>query len=424
VPIKVINKITGKPIAGATLGVADTVVKTDERGEATAVLPPENDKIEGVIQSEGYNQQKVAVKISHLAIKENTFQIVPAGKLYYLSKRTGKINVMKSDLDGGNASVVLAATGNESEDDTILLASRDWQYLALKSRRDSPNAKLYLIDTATDKLTEIDGGDATISLIGWSGHRMVYQIQRTNVKLWQAKRGALKSYDAEKKQLATLEETSGEGTAENDYADSEIQSVNILSDRLVYSIIWFAGYGSSSKLDGKKHAIISVKPDNTNRQTLKDFDVKTVSYINSVQSEVGEIYFRAFVSSASTFYTYANGKVEPDSTMTDEKFNKPYPTFLISPTSESTLWYESRDGKNTLFVGDGAGKKGNEVASLSEYTPYGWFSDNYVLVSKNSSELYIMPSNGAGSTGQILKITDYHKPSTSFYGYGYGYGGL
>jgi hypothetical protein len=77
--------------------------------------------------------------------------------------------------------------------------------------------------------------------------------------------------------------------------------------------------------------------------------------------------------------------------MTDEKFNKSYPTFLISPTGDNTFWYEARDGKNSLFVGDSRGDKGNEVATLSEYTPYGWYSDGYILVSKNGSELYILP---------------------------------
>jgi hypothetical protein len=81
-----------------------------------------------------------------------------------------------------------------------------------------------------------------------------------------------------------------------------------------------------------------------------------------------------------------------------------------------------RDGKNALFIGDtNAGNK-KQIASLSEYSPYGWYSDSYVLVSKTSSQLYIMsPTN---PNEPPLKITDYYKPAQTFQGYGYGYGGL
>lgn len=423
VPFKAVNKLTGKPLAGVTLSAADTQAKTDENGEATIVLPPTSEKVEATVSADGYNQQKVTVVVSPLAVKTNTFQLVSTGKVYYLSKRTGVINVMKADLDGANAQVVLAGTGKESEDDTILLASRDWQYLGLKSRRDSASAKIYLIDTATDKLTEVDSGDAQLSLVGWSGHRLVYQVQRNNVKVWENRRNALKSYDAEKKQLTLLEESVGEGTSDSDYASTELQSVSILSDRITYDLIWYAGYSGGMRLQDKKHSIVSIQPDKSNRQVLKDFDAKQVSYIQTVQSEVGEIYYRAY-GATPELYTYENGKVTADSALTNETFNRSYPTFLISPTGESTFWSESRDGKNTLFVGDASAKNGKEIATLSEYAPYGWYSDNYVLVSKGGSELFIMPSNGIGASGKVVKITDYHKPATSFFGYGYGYGGL
>ncbi len=424
VPIKTVNKLTGKPLAGVVLSVADSQVKTDEKGEATIVLPPENSKLEGLVKADGYNDQKVQVVVSHLAVKENTYQLVPSGQLYFLSKRTGRIDVMWANLDGSEPKVFLPAIGTESESDTILLASRDWKYLALKSRRDSGLAKLYLIDTETEKLTEIEGGDSNFALFGWSEHRLIYHTQHNNIGLWQNKQSALRTYDADKKQLSTIEETVGEGTSNLDYANSAIQTVNILSNKIIYTVFWHASSTSSPYLNGKKNTIISIGSDNTNKQILKDFDAQKVNYLSAVQSEVDEIYYRTYTPTDSQFYTYENGKVELDKDMNNEKFDKSYPTFLVSPTAESTLWYEQRDGKNTLFVGDGSGNNGKEIASLSEYSPYGWYSDNYVLVSKGGSELFILPSNGVGTTGQIIKITDYHKPAFNFSGYGYGYGGL
>jgi hypothetical protein len=93
---------------------------------------------------------------------------------------------------------------------------------------------------------------------------------------------------------------------------------------------------------------------------------------------------------------------------------------LLSPSSNQTFWTDQRDGKNTLFVGDNDAKNQKTIASLSGYNIYGWFTDNYLLVSKNSSELYVMPVAG----GTPLKITDYYKPAINYQGYGGGYGGL
>jgi hypothetical protein len=136
----------------------------------------------------------------------------------------------------------------------------------------------------------------------------------------------------------------------------------------------------------------------------------------------GSIDIKFSDGAKDNFYTYANGQVKDDPTGTANSFySADYPTYLESPSGDSTFWAEARDGKNTLFVGDPSGQDGKQIATLSDYFTYGWFSDNYLLVSKNSSELYIMPK--AGSKDPV-KISDYHKPSATFYGYGGGYGGL
>ena len=70
------------------------------------------------------------------------------------------------------------------------------------------------------------------------------------------------------------------------------------------------------------------------------------------------------------------------------------------------------------------GESAKQVVGLSDYQAYGWYSDDYLLVSKNSSELYILPAAGLTDLTKAIKISDYHKPAVSFYGYGGGYGGL
>ena len=52
----------------------------------------------------------------------------------------------------------------------------------------------------------------------------------------------------------------------------------------------------------------------------------------------------------------------------------------------------------------------------------GWYTDNYLLVSKGGSELYIAAA-GNPDFSKALKVTDYHKPNIVYRGYGGGYGG-
>ncbi len=417
------NKISGKPVSALKMKSGTSESITDGSGQATIVVNPDLDVAEVEISGEGYNTLKFKHKV--IADPVENFekqQIVPSGKVYFLSKQSGKIDVVKTDLDGSNRQTVLAGTGSEEDTNTVLLASRDWKYLALLSRRDA-KAKLYVIDTSSDKVTEIDSGDATFTPVGWQDHYFAYKVFRDNVPAWQGKNAALKTYNAEDQKLNVIDETTAEGTSNNDYAGDAIESVYIQKDSLIYVKRWSANYYSVYRLAGKHMGIYSAKLNGSAKQTLKDFDAGNNAYINATAAKPDEIYYGVY-GADTTYYEYADGKLTEAKDINADSFNKPYPTYLLSPGGQATFWYEPRDGKNTLFVGTVDGGAGKEIATLSEYITYGWYSDNYLLVSKKGSELYILPASGVGDKGQVLKISDYHKPDASFYGYGGGYGGL
>jgi hypothetical protein len=424
VPVLVTNKVTGKGIAGADIKVLNTEAKTDKTGKATIVLPTDAATQKGTITLSGYNTLSITVQVTDQAVPANNFGLTPAGKLYFLSNLSGKIDVVKTNLDGSERQTVLAATGKEDKYNTALLASRDWKYLALLSNRDGgTHPKIFLIDTSSDKVTTMDEGSADFSLVGWSEDTFVYQVNR-NLQSWQPKGQALKSYNATSGKLTLLDETAGEGTSSSDYANSNFNNVYILENEVVYVKNW---YGSlyPNKLDGKSVDMVSIKPDGTNKKTIKSFAVPAGTqynyYVGMVLYQPYGVYVQVPTGSSSTYYVYTDGNLTQKNDITDTIYNQVYPTFLISPSDKQTNWSDERDGKNVLFTGDDKAQGPKQIASLSEYTPYGWFSDTYVLVSKNASELYIMPADGSTPP---FKITDYYKPALTFRGYGGGYGGL
>lgn len=436
VSIKVVNKITGAAVMNAEIKVLDTEAKTDASGMATIVLPTGTSTLPASISAAGYNNLSGKVEIigqaSNIAFGSmNTFQLTSSGRVYFLSNLSGNIDVVSTNLDGSSRKTVLAGTGAEDPNNTVLLASRDWKYLALLSKRDGGQyAKLYLINTSNNQLTTMDEGTAAFTPVGWSEHYFVYQVNRTNVHDWQSGQYALKSFNADTNKIAVITQTSAQGVQVN-YASQNLESVNIVNDRVVYGLAW-AGVASagdpSYNTAGKHDSILSANADGTNKHDLRDIALPRgtiFSYLNSVQYKPETLYIQTSVGQSNAYYTYQyqNDSVTQNNTITDNIFNQAqqnYVTYLVSPTGNQTFWSEQRDGKNTLFVGDATGNNGKQIATLSDYTTYGWYTDNYLLVEKGGSELYVMPTGG----GTALKISDYYKPAQNFNGYGGGYGGL
>jgi hypothetical protein len=412
ITVKVINKITQKPLAGASVEALGATAKTDAKGEAGLVLPVGKPAVDGIVKLTGYNQLAVSLKNEDNA---NSLALAPSGKIYFLSKRTGVINVMKSDLDGANATVVLAGTGKETDDSTILLSTRDWKYLVLESAREGKQ-KLYLLNTSTDKLSLIDQGDAEFTLLGWYDHHVAFRVERHNVDSWQSGAWAYKSYNADRDQLTTLISASGSGSSYYDALFDSVYNAAFMDDRLVYTHIWQRGGGGAA---GQQNTIESIKLDGSGKTVIKGVDATTGSFESLVLAKPTLAHFTYYLYGAGatrTYFQYDGSKV----TQLDSSYTQNAPNYLASPDEDYAFWFEPRDGKNTMFIGDEQAANGKEIATLSEYKPYGWYSDDYVLLSKNGSELYIAPRE---FTASPLKIADYHKPAFIANGYGGGYGG-
>lgn len=428
VPVVILNKITGKPVANANIAILDTEAKTDQSGKAIIVLPVSAAAQSGTITANGFTSSQIKVIVTGQAVPSNTFMLTPSGTVYFLSNLSGKIDVIKTNLDGTNRKTVLAGTGNESPTSTVLLASRDWKYLALLTQRTATgNPELDLIDTSTDTMTNIDEGDATFSLVGWAGDRFIYLVNRTNVSDWQNGQEVLKSFNAATKSITVLAQTIATGNSEYAYIKQNLENIYIINDQVVYTSTWAASDTYELSASSNPVTLNTVSPDGSGSSVVKNFSqlsTQEPSYsINAIAyDEPNSIALQYLVNGNASYFEFQSGQVTQSNDLTDQAFYQDsYPTYLESPSGNQTFWSVPTDGKYTLFVGDKSGNHSMKVAELSDYSPYGWYTDQYLLVSKNSSELYIMPVSG----GTPLPVTDYFKPS-QFYnnGYGGGYGGL
>lgn len=431
--ILVLNTIGGAPIAGALVSAQGSKARTDKNGAATLILPIGTSTTSISISKEGFNNSSGTLTAS-TSITERTrsYNLTPSGKIYFLSNQSGKIDVAKANLDGTDRQTVIAGTGYESSN-TVLLASQDWKYLALYAQRKADSGpEIDLIDTSNDTLSNIDEGNATFTLVGWAGDNLIYRVDRNGYQLWQSGRQVLKSFDAASGTLTVLAQTTAAGSSFYDYIGQDFSGVFIFGDKILYSLYWDT-IGNEWQLSNKQATITSVNADGSSSKLIKEFslefdnryggatnfsiDVRPFDKPNSLVIKLSVFLSYAYDGVGGTktqYYEYNDGTMMVAPDMTDTIFySGNYPAYLLSPSGHQTFWANYADGKNSLFVGDQNGGAAKAIINTDNYAAYGWFTDNYLLASKDSSELYIMDADG---TGQPLKVTDYYKPP-AFYRY-------
>jgi hypothetical protein len=419
VKVRVNNTITGKPVANAVVNAGGAIAKTGGDGSATVVFASGATTQSATVSLGGYNSDQVTINATG-TLTQNTFNLTPAGKVYYLSNASGTIDVMKANLDGTDKQTVLSGTGDEDPQNTKLYASNDWKYVVLLSKRSGSAASLYLIDTTQDdKLTTIDSSNATFFPVGWSGDKFVYEIDRSStVSDWQSGQEQLKSFDPTTGQVLLLDQTQGSGTSQTDWTAQNFTGAYLIGDQVVYAKGWNASSNDVSQLSTQSADLDTINADGSNHRVVKTFSIAngtTINYIivSSELAEPNQLYLMFNDGTSANFYVYQNGSVTADTTLTQSMFTQTaYPNYYVSPSGNNSFWDATQDDLNTLYVGDQNGNNEKQVMSMSSFSPDGWYTDNYLLVTDSGSSLYIMSASG----GTPYKITDMYQPSASFKG--------
>jgi hypothetical protein len=415
VPITVTNTISGKPLSNAVIHILNTTVRTSAGGQAQVALPTGAVSDNASISLAGYNTKQVSVQVTSLAVPGNSFTLTPSGTIYFLSNQSGTTDVVKSNLDGSGRQTVLAGSGHETANTTRLLASSDWHYLVLEADRSGSGAALYLIKAADNQVSEFDSSSATFNLIGWSGHNFVYNLTSTVKNQWQAGYEVVKDYNADQSALNQLDQNLAAGSALS-YAYQNFSNFFIASGDLVYDTQWISqgGYDVVTYSD-------TIRAFQFDSQVLKDYESfpapSTVSIAaNRYQPEA--IYFAVLSSSnnATSYYQYNNQNVASAS-INQTIFNQSSPSYLVSPSGNHAVWSE----RGVFSTSDSSAADHKQIASLGNYSPYGWYSDNYVLATGGNSQLYVLPASGLSGAQQPTAITAYYEPAA---GSGYEYSGF
>ena len=387
VAFKLVDFLSGKPVTTGEFTIGDTVAKPDDQGLVSLKIPGTDASKVTVSTNFGgtYADKKFDVTLGSSDVP--TITVVPGGKHYFVSKRSGVLTVYSSNLDGSDVQVIVTGTGQET-DATAFAVSPDGKYGILSSSRDGArNAKLdmlqriYVVDLTSKQISRVDEG-ITVSFADWSGDTLIYTTT-TYDSTTNKYPTALRSVDAASKRVYNFE------------ASDYISVSTVGFDKVLYQ-----KYTNS----GSDVAISPVlREAGVNGSTAKTLGEKT-DYDSYLQLDFDRVAFKTAQDQAWHEYNLNTDQLK---TISQPSTGSNTIQYLNTANNDGSkrLMIDRVDGKYTLIVKDtatgsltplyGAGGLGG---------PIRWIGDVIVYRVVNNQETadYAVSLNG----GQPKKITD------------------
>lgn len=405
--VTVKNAVSGKAVAGASVKIGDTSAVTDDTGVANIALAIREADQPGTVSLDGYNQMAISVSTKDVSPTLDV-SLVPSGRVYFLSNRSGTYNIMSSALDGTDQQVVLKGTGLEVPYELQLSASPSGDTVVYAANRDGKLA-LYALNTATKELTKIGDPNLSYNFIGWAGdtfYYMVYASQST----YTSGRNKVMSYNQSTKKTTQIDSSqiATDNSAQIELGFSEAQ---LTGGRLYYARCWQTTTYAVATIT-QKASIVTVVDGKV--VPLKTIDQTKPSYCSTFVKKPNTLYFRVantYNGTDTQYFRYQVGGSVESVQLSEADFVSAV-SYFTSPNGTKTFWSEMRDGKPVSYVGDANGGNARQTGGGDEYRAYGWFTDDYILYSKSGNELYVMSADGQGD---MHKIVDYYSGMTQGY---------
>ena len=386
VSFHVVDWLSGRPVGTGEFAVGDLVAKPDSQGLVSLRVPGTDAKSVTVDAnfSGAYVDKKFDVPIGGAA---PVIPVVPGGRDYFLSNRTGVLSVYSSNLDGSDVQTVVAGTGQETEE-TNFAVSPDGKYGVLSSSRDGADnshhdllQRVYVVDLTTKQMTQVDEG-VKVTFADWSSDELIYTTT---------------AYDASSNNYpVTLRGVDvSAGRVYNFESADDINVSTVSQGKVLYLRT------SNSGPDQPSSPILREAPVNaTTSQTLGD----QVTYDSYIQQDFDRVDFKTDQDQAWHEYDLSTDQLQTISQPTSGSNTAQYLSTASSDGSKHLL-IDQVDGQPTLFTKDGSGKQTPIYGDGGLSGPIRWVGDSvliYRVVTATQTADYAVSLE----TGKSQKITD------------------
>ena len=382
--IVVKDYLSGKPMEKVQASSGEANASSDKNGKIIlAVDPSDAASFEVTLSSKTFRDEKLTIPAESKA--PFAVVMVPARKEVFVSKRSGRFDLYKTDVDGKNESVVLKGTGFE-QDSMAVVSHPSEELVAFVSTRDNAHnsdgfllSSLQLINL-TDNSTKVLATSERIQVKGWIGDKLVYVLVAAGASAANLSRNRIVAYDyktGDKHEIVTA---------------NYFNDVTIADDVIYYAP---ANVYENDGLGG----LYKINADGNSKQTISTNAVWTIfrSSYDSFNLAVGQDWFE---------YKLGSAKPTKLSAQPAQTANRSY---VDNPSHQMSLWVDQRDGKGVLLAYDTTTKTDKTLKTQSGITdPVRWLNDKtavYRIRTDQETADYALSLDG-GEAKRIVDVTN------------------
>lgn len=375
--VTVKNKVGQLPIVGAQVVIGENQAFSDNNGKAIINIP----HIGAPTATAQITKRGFIAYTGKLNVESGSapqlITLVLAGKNYFLSNRSGKIDLYESNLDGSEQKVILAATGNE-DTNTAIYISPDSKWIAMVSTREGIRdvvgnlaPYLYMINTENNSFSKV-ATDPIANVIGWADNNLVYNSYQDVNGQREIKTTSLDPVSTNQITLAIFISYSG--------------SINIVGSNIIYS--------QPDKTKEEFGLILASATSGAKRTILAE------TIYSIYQTAIDTVVFQS--QDSISWYSY-NLNSQELTTLSGKPANLKNLKFIASPSKSNFVYVDNRDGKNDLFIKNIQDQKLTNIGAVSE--PIRWIDEKdliFRVIRPGETADYIISTEG----GEPLKIVD------------------
>ena len=362
-----------KPIAKAEVLSGDASAYTDDNGMALLTTDKEIEgKLDITVKAEGYRTETQTIDAQDKAERQQV--LVPSQQQYFVSKRSGKYDVYKIDIDGKNESLVVPGTGIETEDIKLIPHPTKPIAAMVASRENARNKDgfllngLYIIDFESNDIQKVTQSER-IEIISWMNDRLVFAKIAEGASNTNPQRHRLMSYNYD------------------DESTKELATSNYFNDILaVNGYIYYAP--SNAFQDNPNAQLTRIKADGSDQISVINKEVWNLFRVG--YDEIDALQHQ-------DWYSFKLGETLATK-MPAGPANPKHRIYVDAPTGKQSLWIDERDGQGVLLRYDIDKRQDTILYAKTGLTyPVRWLNDEYVVFRvSNSTEIadYVMSING------------------------------
>jgi hypothetical protein len=391
--IKVQDLLSTKAIEKAEAYTDDASAFSDKDGKILLTLDNKGDEPVNIkVRAGGYREETIKDDGSG-SDKETVVKMVADKKQLFITKRSGKYDVYKIDVDGKNEELVLSETGSERNDIT-LSSHPSGETSALVSSRDNIRTDdgvlkntLTMIEVETNKTQPVDSSER-IQIAGWIDNQLVY------VKVDETK----KKNGVSTHTLISYDHTTDTKTVIA--SDMFFNDVELAGNRIYFApaaeIVEGTEDSDSPKVNRATLGLFSTDSLGRDKKTVINKEIWSITRND---------YNTLVLGSGKDWYEFTLSSSQPS------KLDGPPATetgriYVDNQKGDNSLWVDKRDGKGVLLAYNVSKNKDKVLATLSGLTnPVRWLNDTtatFRVETEEETADYAISLNG----GEARKITD------------------